>query len=137
MTSSFALDPRLQADTHTVAELPLSRLLLMDDWRYGWLILVPRQADVRELTELARADQHQLLDEIALAARALAALGPFDKLNVGALGNLVEQLHVHVIARRRDDPAWPGPVWGHSARVGHDADALASRLQQLRDALAS
>lgn len=133
--ADFALDPRLAADTHPVAELALSRLLLMDDARYGWLILVPRRAGLRELADLPRADQHRLLEEIEIARGALAALGPYDKLNLGALGNIVEQLHVHVIARRRDDAAWPGPVWGHGARVAHDAAALAERLRRLRGAL--
>lgn len=134
-TAGFSLDPRLAADTHPVADLGLSRLLLMDDARYGWLILVPRRAGLRELTDLPRADQHRLLDEIGIARSALAALGPYDKLNLGALGNIVEQLHVHVIARRRDDAAWPGPVWGHGARLAHAPDALADRLQRLRGAL--
>lgn len=134
-TAGFSLDPRLAADTHPVADLGLSRLLLMDDARYGWLILVPRRAGLRELADLPRADQHRLLDEIGIARSALAALGPYDKLNLGALGNIVEQLHVHVIARRRDDAAWPGPVWGHGARLAHAPDALADRLQRLRGAL--
>jgi len=131
----FSLDARLAADTHAVAELPLSRLLLMDDARYGWLILVPRRAGLRELSDLPRADQHRLLEEIELARSALGALGAYDKLNLGALGNIVEQLHVHVIARRRDDAAWPGPVWGHGTRVAHAPDALADRLRRLRGAL--
>lgn len=134
-TAGFSLDPRLAADTHPVADLGLSRLLLMDDARYGWLILVPRRAGLRELADLPRADQHRLLDEIGIARSALDALGPYDKLNLGALGNIVEQLHVHVIARRRDDAAWPGPVWGHGARLAHAPDALADRLQRLRGAL--
>ncbi|HUD43607.1 MAG TPA: HIT family protein [Dokdonella sp.] len=133
--ADFALDPRLAADTQPVADLPLSRLLLMDDARYGWLVLVPRRAGLRELADLSRADQHRLLDEIEIARTALAALGPYDKLNLGALGNVVEQLHVHVIARHRDDAAWPGPVWGHSPRLAHAAGALAERLQRLRGAL--
>lgn len=133
--AAFSLDARLAADTHPVAELSLSRLLLMDDARYGWLILVPRRAGLRELADLPRADQHRLLDEIEIARHALAALGPYDKLNLGALGNIVEQLHVHVIARRRDDAAWPGPVWGHGTRVAHAPEALADRLRRLRAAL--
>jgi diadenosine tetraphosphate (Ap4A) HIT family hydrolase len=133
--ADFSLDPRLAADTHAVADLPLSRLLLMDDARYGWLILVPRRAGLRELSDLPRAEQHRLLEEIQIARMALGALGPYDKLNLGALGNIVEQLHVHVIARRRDDAAWPGPVWGHGARVALDPESLAERLRRLRGAL--
>lgn len=134
-TPSFTLDPRLAGDTHRIADLALSRLLLMDDARYGWLILVPRRPGLRELGDLPRADQHQLLDEIETARTALAALGAYDKLNLGALGNIVEQLHVHVIARRRGDDAWPDPVWGHGTRRAHAPAALEDRLRRLRGAL--
>jgi diadenosine tetraphosphate (Ap4A) HIT family hydrolase len=134
-TTDFALDARLAADTHHVADLALSRLLLMDDARYGWLILVPRRPGLRELTDLPRADQHRLLDEIETARGALATLGAYDKLNIGALGNIVEQLHVHVIARRRNDAAWPGPVWGHGTRIAYTPQTLEDRLRRLRGAL--
>lgn len=108
----FHLHDRLQADTAPVAQLPLCRVLLMDNRVWPWLILVPAQPGLTEIHQLSREDQHRLVDEIALASRTLEVLFAPDKINVGALGNLVPQLHVHVIARSKGDPAWPGPVWG-------------------------
>jgi diadenosine tetraphosphate (Ap4A) HIT family hydrolase len=109
---AFALDPRLDADTLLLGHLPLSRVLLMNDARYPWLILVPERPDLAELIDLSEADQAQLMREIASASSALRSLFNPDKLNVGALGNRVRQLHVHVLARFVSDVAWPGPVWG-------------------------
>jgi len=134
---TFALDPRLAADTHPIGELPLSRLLLMDDARFPWLILVPRIAGARELIDLDEADRHSLLAEISAIGRALESLLRPDKLNIAALGNVVPQLHVHVIARYTTDAAWPQPVWGQGARIALDADTIAQRVAQLRDALKS
>ncbi|MGH8111031.1 MAG: HIT domain-containing protein [Rhodanobacteraceae bacterium] len=111
--AGFELDPRLAADTAFVADWPLCRVLLMDDARFPWLVLVPRRARVVDLDELASADQIGLLEEINRAMALLRWRTPCDKLNVGALGNIVRQLHVHVVARRERDAAWPGPVWGH------------------------
>lgn len=130
--TAFALDPRLAADTHVVGELELSRVLLMDDARFPWVILVPRRAGLTELIELARDEQHALLDEVNRIAHGLHALMKPDKLNVAALGNVVAQLHVHVIARYRTDAAWPRPVWGVGVRAGYDSAALGQRLKQLR-----
>lgn len=108
----FKLDPTLSADTMPLGDLDLSRLLLMNDATYPWLVLVPRQEALVELIDLSRPDRIRLMDEIALVSEALrTATGPA-KLNIGALGNVVRQLHVHVIARFTTDPAWPGPVWG-------------------------
>ncbi|MDX1454663.1 MAG: HIT domain-containing protein [Gammaproteobacteria bacterium] len=109
---TFTLHPRLAADTFLVGDLPLCRVLLMNDANFPWLILVPRQADRREIHELAEADQQRLVTEVSLASRQLQAWAQADKMNVAALGNQVPQLHVHVIARRETDPAWPRPVWG-------------------------
>ena len=136
MSVAFALDPRLAADTHAVLELACSRVLLMDDLRFPWLILVPRIAGVRELTELARDDQHALLDEINRAAHVLHAIANPDKLNVAALGNVVPQLHVHVIARFVGDAAWPRPVWGVGERVPYTDAERERLLGMLRAALA-
>lgn len=108
--AEFALDPRLEADSIPVAELPLSAVRLMRDANFPWLLLVPRRAGTVEIIDLSEADRARLMDEIALASTALRSEVPCDKLNVAALGNMVAQLHVHVIARRRDDPAWPNPV---------------------------
>lgn len=132
---TFAIDPRLEADTRLVGELPLSRLLLMDDARWPWLILVPRIAGARELLDLDEADRSMLLGEISLVSRALETLFQPDKLNVAALGNVVAQLHVHVLARYRTDAAWPRPVWGVGEAEPYAADAREQRVALLRDAL--
>jgi diadenosine tetraphosphate (Ap4A) HIT family hydrolase len=108
----FLLDPRLKADTLTIADWPLSRVLLINDSRFPWLVLVPRRDGVTDLIDLDMADRMQLMAEIERAARALRVSGRCDKLNVASLGNMVAQLHIHVIARTRDDAAWPKPVWG-------------------------
>ena len=110
----FALDPRLEADTAFVADWPLCRVLLMDDARYPWLVLVPRRADVVEIADLPATDRALLMEEIIRAGEILRSLPGVGKLNVGALGNVVRQLHVHVVARCPGDPAGAGPVWGHS-----------------------
>lgn len=108
----FSLHPQLAADTITVGDFPLSRLLLMNDSRYPWFILVPRRANIREIHELEHADRHRLLDESMQLSVALERIFHADKLNVAALGNMVPQLHIHHIVRYRSDPAWPKPVWG-------------------------
>lgn len=108
----FELHPRLAADTREVTRLPLCRVLLMNDRRFPWLILVPARADIREIHQLAPADRAALVEEIAAVAQAMETLHKADKMNVAALGNQVPQLHVHVIARFTADPAWPNPVWG-------------------------
>jgi diadenosine tetraphosphate (Ap4A) HIT family hydrolase len=135
MSARFPLDPRLAGDTHEVASLPFSELLLMDDARYPWLILVPRIAGARELIDLDEGDQRALVGEITQVGRALEALLRPDKLNVAALGNVVPQLHVHVIARFANDVAWPQPVWGRGERVAYRADERAARIAEIRDAL--
>lgn len=109
---AFTLDPRLDADTAPVCDLPLSALRLMRDGRFVWTILVPRIAGAVEIVDLAAADRAALMEEVARVSAALRRVAPCDKLNVGALGNVVAQLHVHVVARRKGDAAWPGPVWG-------------------------
>jgi diadenosine tetraphosphate (Ap4A) HIT family hydrolase len=108
----WSLDPQLEQDTDTIGDLVLSRLLVSSDANYPWLLLVPRRPGVSEITDLDAADQQQLMTEIATVSRALKAITACDKLNVAAIGNMVPQLHVHIVARRRDDPAWPKPVWG-------------------------
>lgn len=130
----FTLHPRLMADTAPVCDLDLSRVLLMDETTWPWLILVPRRAGLRELIDLPRGERHRLDDEIALASRALLMLYRPEKLNVAALGNVVEQLHVHVIARHIGDPAWPAPVWGRQAPVAYAPEQREARLEELRGA---
>ncbi|MGA9340976.1 MAG: HIT domain-containing protein [Rhodanobacteraceae bacterium] len=132
---NFQTDPRLVSDTALIGELPLSRLLLMDDVRFPWLILVPRIAGARELIDLDAADQTSLLAEVVEVGRALEALVQAEKLNIAALGNQVAQLHVHVIARFSTDAAWPQPVWGCGKRKGYSADARRQRVASLRTAL--
>jgi diadenosine tetraphosphate (Ap4A) HIT family hydrolase len=135
MSDGFALDPRLAADTHTVGELPLSRALLMDDARYPWLVLVPRIAGACELVDLDAAAQSQLLAEISVACRALQSLYAPHKLNVAALGNVVEQLHVHIVARNTGDAAWPAPVWGRGEPHHYAREESDERIAALRRAL--
>jgi len=137
---SFALDPRLAADSIAIGDFELSQLRIMDDARFPWLILVPRIAGARELIDLDEGDRASLLGEVTRVGRALESLLAPDKLNVAALGNVVPQLHVHVIARYANDAAWPQPVWGRGERVAYAPDAreaLVARLREaLRDALA-
>lgn len=135
MSASFQLDARLEADSHAVAELGLCSLRLMDDQRFVWLLLIPRRAGLREVFDLAAFEQAELLIELNHTARALTAVAQPHKLNLGALGNIVEQLHLHLVARQPGDAAWPGPVWGHGARVPYPAEALQARVSQLRAAL--
>ena len=111
-TMPWTLHAQLEADTAAIGDLRLSRLLLANDANYPWLLLVPRREGASEIIDLSEADQIELAVEIARVSRALKAVTACDKLNVAALGNVVSQLHVHVIARRRNDPAWPKPVWG-------------------------
>ncbi|KAF0119895.1 MAG: hypothetical protein FD152_4344 [Xanthobacteraceae bacterium] len=112
MTPAFSLDSRLAADTVAVTDLPLSAVRLMNDATYPWLILVPRREGAVEIVDLGPQDRVQLMEEIAQVSGVLRAMTRCDKLNVAALGNMVPQLHVHVIGRFAGDPAWPGPVWG-------------------------
>jgi diadenosine tetraphosphate (Ap4A) HIT family hydrolase len=133
---ALTLDPRLQADSVLVADGPLSQLRLVDDARFPWLVLVPRVPDAVEWIDLDGASQRLLLAEVNLAGRLLRGLGPVHKLNVGALGNVVRQLHVHVVARNPGDAAWPGPVWGAGAREPYPDATREALLQALRDGLA-
>ena len=115
--NDFAVDPVIQSLTHQLADWPLSRVFLYNDSRYQWGLLVPRRAGVIEMCDLSQADQVQLMAEIVKLSGLIRGLPGVEKLNVGNLGNMVPQLHVHVIGRRKGDPAWPGPVWGHSNPV--------------------
>lgn len=119
--TGFSLSPRLEADSVFLADWPLCQLRLMDDQRFPWLILVPRLPGLEEWTELSPPEAAQLSDEIARAGRGLAQIFKPTKLNVGALGNIVRQMHVHVIARFETDAAWPGPVWGQGTRLPYEA----------------
>ena len=135
MSDPFQLDPRLAADTFLVGETPLSQVLLMNDARYPWLILVPRRSDVTEPFELSEADQAQLWQESMRLGGAMKAHFAADKLNIAALGNQVAQLHVHHIARFHADDAWPGPVWGVGSAVLYSDPALEVLKGELRSLL--
>ncbi len=132
---SFQLDQRLQKDCVVIGDLPLSRLLLMNDQQYPWMILVPRVKDIHEIYELETAQQQQLWSEIAETSKVLKQLFSPHKLNIGALGNIVRQLHVHVIARFESDLAWPGPVWGARPTKAYPEQELSSTKQRLLDAM--
>ena len=126
----FQIDPAFLAGSRALAELGLCHVRLQDDARWPWLILIPRVAGARELEDLSGDERAALMDEVVAAGQAVRAMGltlgrPVGKLNVGALGNVTPQLHVHVVGRRADDPAWPGPVWGFSERTGYAQGMLA------------
>ena len=131
----FQLHERLAADTVPVASLGLSQVLLMNNRLWPWLILVPERPDLTEMHQLPQPDQHRLMDEIARASRLVEELFAPDKVNVGALGNVVSQLHLHVIGRRRGDPAWPGPVWGAGYAEPYGAEEREAMLSRLRAGL--
>jgi len=128
----FALDPRLQQDTLAIGDFPLCRLLLMNDANYPWFILVPRREAVSELFQLDQADQQQLWLETTRLAETFKDAFVADKMNVATLGNVVSQLHMHVIVRRRDDPAWPAPVWGRLPARPYEMAEIAALQQRLR-----
>ena len=133
--TEFELHPQLAVDCHRVGHLPLSHVLLLNDRRYPWVILVPRRAGVREIYELSSTDRIQLLDESCRVGELLMNAFSGDKLNLGALGNLVPQLHIHHVVRHAGDPAWPGPVRGHSPAEPYRGAELVERLTRLRQGL--
>jgi len=133
----FELNPRLEADTDWVLDLQLSRVLLMDDSRYPWLILVPRIPNVREWLDLSSTDQALLLAEQLQVSQCLQTLLSPDKLNIATLGNIVPQLHLHIIARFETDFAWPSPVWGRGDSVRYPPDEKVALLARYRSALAA
>jgi len=129
----FEIDPAFIATSEFIGDLELCQARLQSDARFAWIVLIPRVENARELEDLAPADRARLMDEILAAGRAVRALGeaagrPVEKLNVGALGNVTPQLHVHVVGRRRDDPAWPGPVWGVAGARTYEADAASTAI---------
>jgi diadenosine tetraphosphate (Ap4A) HIT family hydrolase len=128
---AWSLHPQLEADTSLVGDLPLSRLLAIDEATYPWLVLVPRRTGVVEIADLG-SEALALMDEIVRISRLLKAVTGCDKINVGAIGNVVPQLHVHIVARRKDDPLWPKPVWGHMQPRKGDAAAFARFVAAIR-----
>lgn len=133
----FVLDSRLQQDSLVLGDFPLCRLLLSKHANYPWFILVPRRADISEVFQLEGDDQQQLWSETSYLAEALQAAFAADKMNVAALGNVVSQLHMHVIVRYRDDAAWPAPVWGKcqaQAYTDEQVEGIRQRLRAVLDA---
>jgi len=134
--TEFKLDDRLAGDSVPATDLPLSTVRLMNERSWPWLILVPRRPGLIEIVDLEPADRVTLIEEIARAAEALRQLYRPDKLNVAALGNVVPQLHVHIIARFRSDPAWPRPVWGvKPALEPYDEPTLSETVRRIAAAL--
>ena len=131
----FVLDSRLLQDTLPVGDFPLCRLLLSNDSQYPWFFLVPRIADVCEIFQLSVSEQAQLWQETTLLSQTLHQLFNADKMNVAALGNVVSQLHMHVIVRHKGDIAWPAPVWGKHAAVPYAADHAARIVARLKTVL--
>jgi diadenosine tetraphosphate (Ap4A) HIT family hydrolase len=135
MTDAFALDPQLERDTLPVCDLALSTVRLMNDSRYPWMILIPRRVGVSEVIDLTSNDRHLLLDETFRVAEALRSLCTPKKLNIAAIGNIVAQLHVHVVARFAEDAAWPRPVWGIGTAVPYGNAASAAFIESFARAL--
>ena len=135
MTVVFSPHPRLVADTVFVADWALSRVVAMNDARYPWLILIPRRDGATEIFDLSAEDRRTMIEEIARASDGLKSLTAAAKINVGALGNLVPQLHVHIVARNPGDAAWPRPVWGQGSAQPYEQGALDAFIRQLVNAL--
>lgn len=130
--TGWSLHPQLAKDTINIGDLALSRVLVINDAHYPWLLLVPRRNEVNEIIDLNEVEQAQLMTEIARVARALKEVTGCDKLNIAALGNVVPQLHVHVVARRTGDAAWPRPVWGTVPPLDHDKTELDDFISAIR-----
>jgi diadenosine tetraphosphate (Ap4A) HIT family hydrolase len=132
----FEIDPAFLTTSEPLGDLALCHARLQNDARYPWIVLIPRVAGAVELEDLAGPDLAALMAEVLAAGRAVRALdAPVEKLNVGALGNVTRQLHVHVVGRNVGDPAWPGPVWGHSAAKPYDATTLAKAVKMAQTAM--
>ena len=139
MTTGFAPAAAFTGTSHAVGELALCHVRLQDDARYPWLVLIPRAPNAREIEDLHPLNRARLIDEIVLAGEAVRAIGgaldlAVDKLNVGALGNVTPQLHLHVVGRRVGDPAWPGPVWGQGEAAPFSADQLSAAISAAKSA---
>lgn len=136
---AFVLHPRLMADTAGIADWSLSRVLLMNDKRFPWIILVPRRPELGELFDLDESARGVLIGEITRVSEHLKGWAKgrsgCDRINVGVIGNMVPQLHVHVVARVKGDPAWPGAVWGVGKAVSYGAAELSRVVTELRDIL--
>ncbi|MCK9534436.1 MAG: HIT domain-containing protein [Pseudomonas sp.] len=132
----FEMDKRLVKDTVVLGDFALSRVLLMNDSRYPWLILVPRCAGVSEVFELTAEQQQQLWHETNTVGQVVKAVFQADKINIATLGNVVKQLHMHIVLRMQGDATWPAPVWGQGVAQPYTAEALAQMRTDLEAALA-
>jgi diadenosine tetraphosphate (Ap4A) HIT family hydrolase len=130
---AFSLDPRLAADTLFAAHFPLCEVRVMNDKRYPWLVAVPRIPEAVELFVLTPEHADQVWAEIQALGALVSGLPGVDKVNIGALGNMVRQLHIHIVGRHDGDPAWPGPVWGHSPAQPYESDETAPLIDQVVD----
>jgi diadenosine tetraphosphate (Ap4A) HIT family hydrolase len=134
-TPEFSLHPQLAQDTVAIGDLALSRLLIHKDANYAWLVLVPRCVGITEIVDLDASARSQLMNEIADVSQVLKDVTQCDKINVAALGNMVPQLHVHIIARRKTDAAWPRPVWGAAPPIAYHDKYLQALIGTLRSKL--
>ncbi len=123
-SKKFTLDERLKSDTIFVYDLPLCRILLMNDSNYPWFILVPKRDGVKEIFELSKGDRIQLEIEVSAIAKAIKTNFSAKKINIATLGNIVSQLHIHIVARFENDPSWPKPVWGNADLVQYKNNEL-------------
>ncbi|PKG82086.1 HIT family protein [Colwellia sp. 75C3] len=135
-TTTFSLHPQLALDGIELADFPLCKLLLCNDSAYPWFILVPKVADINEVFQLEWEQQQQLLNESSLLSELLMQVFAGDKMNVAALGNVVEQLHVHHVVRFKADAQWPKPIWGQQALTPYSDDELAALKDKLLPQLA-
>ena len=133
--TEFLLHPRLMQDCFVLGDLALCRLLLINDCRYPWFILVPRRPELTEIYQLSAADRQLLLAESCLLAETLQTLYQGDKLNIATIGNLVPQLHMHHIVRYRSDSSWPAPVWGKAPALPYEQESAAMHIQRMQEAL--
>lgn len=133
---SFTLHERIEADSVFVADLPLCQIRLINNATYPWALLIPRQDNIKETIDLSDNDQQQLMKEIALLSKVMQKIYSPDKLNIAGLGNMVPQLHMHVIARFKEDPAWPNAIWG-TGGVPYAETDITSVVQRLKDEVAN
>jgi len=136
-SANFTLHPQLAADTIPIGDLPLCRVLLMNNRHFPWLILVPMREGLRELFDLSDADYPAVMEEVRDTAKKFAGLTNAHKMNIAALGNIVPQLHIHIIARHTHDAAWPNPVWNTSVKPEfYASNALSHMLKKVKECLA-
>lgn len=132
---TFSLHPQLAADTAHIGNLDVCRVLLMNNQHFHWLILVPMRDNIRELHDLDEGDYFKVMEEVRMVSKKLAAHTKAHKMNVAALGNVVPQLHIHIIARFMDDPAWPKPVWGHTPFLPYQEKILKAKVAEITSLL--